>query len=1572
MEQRTKKRKLSSDDPPKLCIIHASDVTSDDFTYISKTRDPLGRFNRILEIKRQRQSQPLDSPHRKDEICIQIPDEYHENHGYHRTCYAKFTANLNRLQNVILHPQSSEIRPERRSSVKKDRILFNPDCIFCNSEGKKGVKKGGVWTTEDLCVFERGGGEQIVRFAESKEDHKLLIRIAGFDLFSCEAKYHPACRKSYTLDPGRSKSRDEDNVQQQKALEEAHSKSFQRVCQFIDEHVIVNGDVVKLSELCDMYIAHLQETNFPNSNYRSEKLKKKLEKCEKYEGLLGFCSIRDRFSTDLVFSRKMELSDAIRRSYQLGLRDKVNEVAESMRLEILNTFQKVDNNKWPLTVHDLDPKTSVVPGLLERFLTAVLSGGHSPTPKVCRLVNSIGQDILRAVTRGKWKLPKHVLLGMTLRHLFRSAELIHILNRLGHIENYSFLLELETSLANAIDQTSGLLPPEIIRNPSCAFLFHSDFDNFDEYINDIGGAGSVHRSQGIMLQEILAGPGEEVGGWQPVISHTEKTGERSLKWQPESTLPECSIGKRKSPGYEIHDTTTEEGRKAHVHFMLQNLLWILIRLHSTREKQSVPGWGGYISFTGSVPERLTTIDYYPIIPQPITDIEAVAECLRYSEDGARQVGQRYVITTFDLGVCMKALPLVWANVQRYQDHIIMIGTFHLSCAYMKMLGKKMEGSGLTDILLEAGLITSGSLKGVTSGTNYSRSLRCHKVLVESLERLLLGQFLEMKEEETPFQQLPQSSKDCIRALIDGPSKETEDAVLRDEHVSAYIDEFMQFRDSVRTGKLGKTAVFWMTYIDHVWLLLSLLQAVKTNNYDVYTECISQMPDLFFSFGGQNYARYLTYFSMFIINVDVSHPGATDLLRRGAISVARSFVPGSRCAVDKTIEETFMKHSKSRGGSGASGAGLSGIQNNFEAYQRWTKTAKERAKFRQATYSLAGMADGADSGHEHRETHPADKYRSENQVVRTFAAIKSFNDPFSIAEKDTLYCLSSGASASAEVENDVLRAESAGHQAKEQFIKERLVAKEKFFEPIKRLNLKTFDSMGKAVKLTTSAKKVVEYKQQGNVAFQLLAKLQTQTQKMDLRKLMQYPLTPVPYSIGLADGFLAKTDKSKALHHLTKNEDDSNLSVDPSSCMVIEDGNALFHSLKEVPSNFGGIALQILSDVLGHSSPLIFSTDMYNENSIKSGERVRRGCGEKLIVSGESTKRPKEWKTFLSNDDNKKQLVQVLLKSWSSDSSAKLLHGHKVTLICEGDGFELTSDGKKTLCIEVPSLKSTQEETDSRVVLYCIHAKESGFKVVKVRSPDTDIFFILLHYANTLQGIRVLFQTGKGNKRRCLDVSEMSQSLTPVACSALLGLHAFSGCDSTSAFRGKGKIKPIKILLKSAEFQEAFSALGDSWNGPIDSVLEVIEVFVCAMYGNTRVKTVNELRYVIMQRKCGGEKGLTKSSAFDLSSLPPCHNVLMQHTKRANYQVAIWKRAHVAQPSVPMPTEGHGWTVKDGVMQPLWTDKDVLPEELVDILEETIQEAEDDSEEDDEVEIEEGVVSDSDDDDDQSGFESDSD
>ena len=78
-----------------------------------------------------------------------------------------------------------------------------------------------------------------------------------------------------------------------------------------------------------------------------------------------------------------------------------------------------------------------------------------------------------------------------------------------------------------------------------------------------------------------------------------------------------------------------------------------------------------------------------------------------------------------------------------------------------------------------------------------------------------------------------------------------------------------------------------------------------------------------------------------------------------------------------------------------------------------------------------------------------------------------------------------------------------------------------------------------------------------------------------------------------------------------------------------------------------------------TNDVIFSTDMYRTNSVKSLERRLRGCGEKFLLSGPSMKRPADWKGFLSNNENKQQLANILVKVWSEDSFVSHLKDRQV-------------------------------------------------------------------------------------------------------------------------------------------------------------------------------------------------------------------------------------------------------------------------------------------------------------------------
>ena len=98
--------------------------------------------------------------------------------------------------------------------------------------------------------------------------------------------------------------------------------------------------------------------------------------------------------------------------------------------------------------------------------------------------------------------------------------------------------------------------------------------------------------------------------------------------------------------------------------------------------------------------------------------------------------------------------------------------------------------------------------------------------------------------------------------------------------------------------------------------------------------------------------------------------------------------------------------------------------------------------------------------------------------------------------------------------------------------------------------------------------------------------------------------------------------------------------------------------------------------------------MYKKESIKAMERQRRGNSEKIILTGEATKRPVDWAGFLSNDENKAQLIKLLLKVWTSDNQAPKFKGRKVILICDG---KASVDVVHTMREDLTSLDSDQTQ-----------------------------------------------------------------------------------------------------------------------------------------------------------------------------------------------------------------------------------------------------------------------------------------
>ena len=141
--------------------------------------------------------------------------------------------------------------------------------------------------------------------------------------------------------------------------------------------------------------------------------------------------------------------------------------------------------------------------------------------------------------------------------------------------------------------------------------------------------------------------------------------------------------------------------------------------------------------------------------------------------------------------------------------------------------------------------------------------------------------------------------------------------------------------------------------------------------------------------------------------------------------------------------------------------FSGLYNQFGTYQKWCRTTSARAQFYEKTLQMTDLVSDPDnpSSNRHRELEKAEMAKSEQAVICVIDAIKSFTNPFNIANKDKLYCLASGAPVSADIETDVLQAEAVGDAAKMEFNQSLQNGDANcFFNQIKKKKLKTMERL----------------------------------------------------------------------------------------------------------------------------------------------------------------------------------------------------------------------------------------------------------------------------------------------------------------------------------------------------------------------------------------------------------------------------------------------------------------------------------------------------------------------------------
>ena len=270
---------------------------------------------------------------------------------------------------------------------------------------------------------------------------------------------------------------------------------------------------------------------------------------------------------------------------------------------------------------------------------------------------------------------------------------------------------------------------------------------------------------------------------------------------------------------------------------------------------------------------------------------------------------------------------------------------------------------------------------------------------------------------------------------------------------------------------------------------------------------------------------------------------------------------------------------------------------------------------------------------------------------------------------------------------------------------------------------------------------------------------------------------------------------------------------------------------------------------------------------------------------------RQWRGFLSKVASKTSITAFMVNEWRKAAYRERLGDKILYVTVSKTCYRNTSEDNN----ECPSLQCSQEEADGRLLLHAAHAAKEGYEAVVICSEDSDVFIMALAFHDKI-GVPLFQKCGTKTRKRVIDIRRVASSVWLCVCRALIGLHAFTGCDTVSALWAKGR-----HLMQSRDYQDTFSELGTEWD--VSSILfEKLDAFTCLLY-TPKVSSpnfkVNELRCHLF---------CAKNGEIESHQLPPCRDYLAQHVQRANYQAAIWQRCPEQNPAIPSP-EGRGWKIE---------------------------------------------------------------
>lgn len=1380
----------------------------------------------------------------------------------------------------------------------------------------------------------------------------LLARIDDFQHNSLKIPYHQLCKTDFI---SKHKKMNQTKNSDWHRRRENHARARDQLNYFIQENIIQNMHIYQFSYILNIFRQFLMEqycTELPKS-FETGNLEKEIK-----------AHFGDEIKIFQNYGRKYVVSSTatLTNVNMKWVNDEttIKSAALLLRRIVLNIEKhKIDCD---VNVSKLIEGECEIPDILIEFFAILLTGGNIDkikNPRTVLKAKSFASDVVSAVHRGQVKTSKHITLGMTLKSLTNSEKIVRLLHSYGHCISYTATLELETEATYSLLNAKRVCPAEMVLRPELNSGFA--FDNLDRYVETSTGNNTMHDTVGIAFQDVISDLELEalnntvpiVNGDDVIDSDIDDNNESDTH-EPSEVVPakkmrrslhcdslvlsEVTVNLKYLGTIQISEELNVPNNLPEIKQL--DRIWMICHAFQI----PTPMWVGFNVKIITDRTKKQKVFYLPPINDSPTKNPVVYETMKRTIKASKECGQSYAECHYDLAITSKALKIQNTLFRTYNDEQILrlfihVAPFHVQMSGFKAVGKFIEDCGITQIMVDAGLLASGSVSSFLTGKHFNRCKRLHPLIAVTIEILHFEFFLQ-NEVITLSPQCFQFLKNFQNNKNAGASdslisyKSVDNAELL--HL---LSRYETFRQKTLNGDHGKTPKFYLTYVEMINNFLIFDRSIRTGDLDLYKHILPSLTNLCFVFNHQNYARYLVLYLQNLQKVHETHPGL-----KINIGVKRTDRPFSRRPVDFTLETTI---------NADAARFKKGFSNSVSVRARWAKSHSVRTEITSHVLSEAFLksVDEVTS-----DLKLSNIKRSSSQIENLKKCITERLSPFSsLAKNNVLYNINTGQSASESTEKFLLQVNNLGDEQRINFIEECSNDPTRFSKPIKKNVLNTFKI--KSVKKVKNGK-VEEFKIHRDLFGRLLGiSLKCE---LEIEKALEYPLTPVPLSLCHLDGSINKTDKSKLVQPLLNREFSDEIVPNTLDAVII-DGFFYLYTLYEFPETFGGIShniLKNLTNIKAQQIHIIFDT--YPQPSIKDHEhKLRENLREKeFVIDGPGTKRPANFLDEMKSIKFKQAFVEFLIKDWSSPVHNSLIKPTQTIFLNYDKCYKYRKVADEIRREEAEELSCDHEEADTKIVFHACSMRPDT--KILIKCSDTDILVIMLanlkHLLDTeVVDRKIWVQLGTGNNIRNIDVCSLFITLGEKLCSSLAAFHALTGCDYNPSFNRKAKLKPFKLLESSPKFQEAFIQLGDPAiiTNPelLESTLKIMEEFVCCMYNVKAVKTVNEARLVVFDRKYrpkNEKERFRKSTAkLEASAFPPSSCELEQHVRRTIYIAQIWCNSNLKTTTTIDP-EDYGWKIIDGKYEFHWFDGEECPSTVMDVVrkdEKAIEESDDEKEED---------------------------